>query len=205
MNKATKNKEFGQQDWEALRHWMEQDDEGRAVLERFQEDPNRRAAVSDWVRAHADEAPNRLSNVVHGGAFEKFVNVASAEQIVLSSSPQGERQVSRVETFFNLSTSMARLLTALAVLGFVVVIALGILFLDAGDGPDEPIVVEPFVEEPLVDPIVDGYGDDPYLDALWEGCDAGYVDDCWTLYADSPPASSYEADAESVLILLGEM
>ncbi|MEO1062237.1 MAG: hypothetical protein AAFZ07_12525 [Actinomycetota bacterium] len=41
--------------------------------------------------------------------------------------------------------------------------------------------------------IVDGYGDDPVLDALWDACDAGSFSDCDALYYQSPFDSSYEA------------
>jgi hypothetical protein len=36
------------------------------------------------------------------------------------------------------------------------------------------------------------YGDDPYLDSLWDDCAAGDLDSCDTLYYDSPFGSEYE-------------
>ncbi len=38
----------------------------------------------------------------------------------------------------------------------------------------------------------DTYGDDPLLDALWDGCEAGDMADCDQLYFDSPIGSEYE-------------
>ncbi len=37
------------------------------------------------------------------------------------------------------------------------------------------------------------YGDDPDLDALWDGCSAGDMADCDELYFDTPIGSEYEA------------
>jgi S1-C subfamily serine protease len=39
------------------------------------------------------------------------------------------------------------------------------------------------------------YGDDPYLDELWDACDAGDLDSCDTLYYESPIDSDYESFA----------
>lgn len=36
------------------------------------------------------------------------------------------------------------------------------------------------------------YGDDPYLDSLYDACDAGSMFDCDSLYLDSPVGSEYE-------------
>lgn len=40
---------------------------------------------------------------------------------------------------------------------------------------------------------VDDYGDDPELDVLWDGCEAGDLLDCDDLYFQSPIDSGYEA------------
>jgi len=66
--------------------------------------------------------------------------------------------------------------------------------------PKTPAVVEPEPspkqppeqppEEPPAEPW--GYGDDPYLDSLWDGCTAGDADACDALYVESPVGSSYE-------------
>jgi hypothetical protein len=37
------------------------------------------------------------------------------------------------------------------------------------------------------------YGDSPYLDGLWNACDAGEMEACDLLYLDSPAGSEYEA------------
>ena len=40
---------------------------------------------------------------------------------------------------------------------------------------------------------IDGYGDDPELDALWDACDAGDLAACDELYLSTPIGSTYEA------------
>jgi hypothetical protein len=41
------------------------------------------------------------------------------------------------------------------------------------------------------------YGDDPYLDGLWDDCTAGDWDSCDLLYSDSPIGSEYETYGET--------
>ena len=52
------------------------------------------------------------------------------------------------------------------------------------DDPDE------WQEEEWEEP--EDYGDDPYLDGLWDDCAAGDMDGCDTLYYDAPIGSAYE-------------
>ena len=60
-------------------------------------------------------------------------------------------------------------------------------------------VVETFPPELLSGDLEPGhaYGDNPRLDALWDGCAAGVYDDCDTLYFISEIGSEYEYFGDS--------
>lgn len=47
-------------------------------------------------------------------------------------------------------------------------------------------------EEQVTVPGADSYGDDPYLDGLWDACDGGDMAACDALYMDSAMGSEYE-------------
>lgn len=59
---------------------------------------------------------------------------------------------------------------------------------------DEPAAEETTTEEPAADApaVPDDYGDDPTLDALWDGCEAGDLAACDELYLTTPVGSVYE-------------
>jgi S1-C subfamily serine protease len=54
----------------------------------------------------------------------------------------------------------------------------------------EPEDSDEWQDEEWEDP--QDYGDDPYLDGLWDDCAAGDMDGCDTLYYDAPIGSAYE-------------
>src|SRR5699024_7797736 len=47
-------------------------------------------------------------------------------------------------------------------------------------------------ERQLINPDVDSYGDDAFLDMLWDGCAAGDMVACDDLFVESPLWSEYE-------------
>ncbi|MEO1062515.1 MAG: hypothetical protein AAFZ07_13945 [Actinomycetota bacterium] len=58
---------------------------------------------------------------------------------------------------------------------------------------EEPAAEEPVGEEPADAPAVpNDYGDDPTLDALWDGCEGGDLAACDELYWTTPVGSVYE-------------
>ncbi len=59
---------------------------------------------------------------------------------------------------------------------------------------DEPAIEEPAIEEPAADApaVPNDYGDDPALDALWDGCEGGDLAACDELYLTTPVGSVYE-------------
>lgn len=67
----------------------------------------------------------------------------------------------------------------------------------ANGGPDDPAV--PGNQDPVeaIDSSSEAYGDDPGLDALWDGCEKGAFDACDELYVNSPFGSAYEEFGET--------
>ncbi len=68
--------------WPILRSWLEGDEEGRALLARFQADPQGTAA--DLARCLQDrlaQAPPPLAAYILGGQVEKLIQIAQAEMV----------------------------------------------------------------------------------------------------------------------------
>ena len=81
----------------------------------------------------------------------------------------------------------------LVALGVAVIMGGGYLYKEdaQSDPPADtlPVVIEPVVTEPF-EPFT--YGDDVFLDELWDSCADTVWADCDTLYQQSPEGSEYE-------------
>ncbi|MCS7179397.1 MAG: tetratricopeptide repeat protein [Anaerolineae bacterium] len=76
--------------WQSLQSWLEQDEEGRALLARLRTDPQGAApGLARWLQAHRDQAPPHLTTLISGGQVEHLVNIAQAGivQMLLAAPP----------------------------------------------------------------------------------------------------------------------
>lgn len=85
------------------------------------------------------------------------------------------------------------ILGVLGTIGWVVIIAVLGWMQDAieSNSGTSSTTVTTEQHEP-VSPNADGYGDDPYLDSLWDACEGGDMAACDELYMESPFGSEYE-------------
>jgi tetratricopeptide (TPR) repeat protein len=65
--------------FESLQHWLNQDEEGREVMARFQANPEgETSTLVQWLQSHREQVPPQLATYVSGGQVEKIVNIAQA-------------------------------------------------------------------------------------------------------------------------------
>jgi hypothetical protein len=71
--------------WDALRNWLETDDEGKAMLSQLGTNaPEAGAALYNWLNKHNADSPETLVNLITGGQIDKLVNIARAGVVVIS-------------------------------------------------------------------------------------------------------------------------
>jgi hypothetical protein len=88
---ATELSDEGRATYQALRAWMEQDEDGRTVLSRIAKDPG--CAVAElyrWIRSRSDQAPPSVATYVSGGEIGKLINIAQVGVIQIHQSPAAE-------------------------------------------------------------------------------------------------------------------
>jgi tetratricopeptide (TPR) repeat protein len=93
INKSSPQNKQPSLPWQILQEWLSQDEEGRALLARFQADPDGEAgALAQWLQAHSAQAPLQLATYISDAHVEKLINIAHAgvvriEQVVLPTAP----------------------------------------------------------------------------------------------------------------------
>ena len=71
--------------WDALRNWLETDDEGKAMLSQLGTNaPEAGAALYNWLNKHNADSPETLVNLISGGHIDQLVNIARAGVVVIS-------------------------------------------------------------------------------------------------------------------------
>lgn len=96
---------------QALLAWLNQSQEGRAILARFHANPHHETlALTQWLQARAAQAPTQVATYITGGQVERLINIAHAGQVVIQQSPPREAALERVRRLSEIAAKDARLI-----------------------------------------------------------------------------------------------